>query len=186
MRIVLLGAPGSGKGTQGKMLARHLGVPYVSSGEVLRAIAEGDSDIAHRVAGYLRDGELVPGDLVATALDSAFDELATREGYVLEGFPRTAAQARVADDVLAPDAAVFLSLPDGVARDRLAGRAGAGRSDDASRAAIDRRFLIFHDEIGPILEHYRERGVLATVDADQPPDAVHEAIRGAVVALGRP
>jgi adenylate kinase len=182
MRIVLLGAPGSGKGTQGQLLAGHFGVPYLSSGEVLRAIAEGESETARRIAAYLRDGELVPDELVSEALESALRDLAAGEGYVLEGFPRTVAQARHADEVLAPDAVVLLAVPDEVARARLAGRADVGRSDDASRGAIERRLGIFHDEIGPMLEHYRRRGVLTTVDADQTPGAVQEAIRTALGA----
>src|SRR3990170_8754821 len=103
MRVVLLGAPGSGKGTQGALLAQRLGVPLVSTGELLRAHAAAGTDLGRKVGSYLDRGDLVPDDLLLAALDDALRATMTPGGYVLDGFPRTPAQARHAEEVAAPD-----------------------------------------------------------------------------------
>jgi adenylate kinase len=159
MRIVLVGAPGSGKGTQGRALAERLGVPYIGTGEALRARAAAGDDVGRRLAPILDRGELVP-----------------------DGLPRTRRQARDLESVAAPDAVVFLDVPDEVARRRLAARA-EGRSDDVA-ATVEDRLNRFQDEIEPLLDFYDERGVLTAVDADRPPDVVSAAILEALA--GRP
>jgi adenylate kinase len=182
MRIVLLGAPGSGKGTQGRVLAERLGVPYIGSGELLRsrAAAEPGSELA----AVLDRGDLVGDDDALAAVRDALAAAEAAGGYVLDGFPRTAGQARDLEAVASPDAVVYLALPDAVARRRLAGRAAAGRSDDVA-ATVERRLDQFHRQIEPLLDFYRWRGVLITVDADQAPDAVTAAIVEALDAAGR-
>jgi adenylate kinase len=179
MRLVLLGAPGSGKGTQGAELAQRLGVPYVSSGELLRNHAAAQTELGRRVAPYLNRGDLAPDELVLAAVSDALAAPANAGGYVLEGFPRTTAQAS-SGDVPSPDAVVYLALPDEVARQRLARRAAAGRTDDADPEAIERRFRLFHAETEPLIDFYRQHGLLTTVDANQPVDAVTAAILDAL------
>jgi adenylate kinase len=176
MRIVLIGAPGSGKGTQSALLAKRLGLPRVSSGELLRDLAATDSQIARRIASYLDRGDLVPDDLMVAAMREALAEAAPSGDYILEGFPRTAGQAQHADSLVVPDAVVHLDVPDEVALARVTRRAASGRTDDAEQSVVERRLRHFHDEIEPILQHYRDRGILTTIDADQPPDGVHAAI----------
>jgi len=173
---MFLGAPGSGKGTQSVMLAKHLGVPAVSSGELMRDLTTADTELGRTIAGYMGRGDLVPDDLVVRIVRDALGEAPRSGGYILEGFPRTVAQARRAESTLAPDAVIDLVVPDDVARARLARRAGAGRADDAAPAVIEQRLRRFHEQIDPILQHYRRRGVLTAVDADRPPEAVNEAI----------
>ena len=173
---MLIGAPGSGKGTQSVMLAKHLGVPAVSSGELMRELTAADTELGRKIAGYMDRGDLVPDDLVVRVVRDALGEAPRSGGYILEGFPRTVAQARRAESSLAPNAVIYLVVPDDVARARLAGRAGAGRADDATQAVIEQRLRRFHEQIDPILQHYRDRGVLTAVDADRPPEAVNEAI----------
>jgi adenylate kinase len=168
MRIVLLGPPGSGKGTQGVTLAERLGEAYVSSGEVLREEAASGSELGREVASYLESGELVPDDLTHDVVGPALAAAREAGGYVLDGYPRTVDQAReLGDDVVA----VYLALPDGVARARLVAR-DEGRADDADREVIARRLAVYHEQTAPLLDYYRERGALVTVDADQPPEAV--------------
>ncbi len=183
-RIMLIGAPGSGKGTQSALLAKRLGVPAVSSGKVMRDLAAADTELGREVARYMGRGDLVPDDMVVSIVRDALGDAPGSGNYILEGFPRTVAQARRADSSLAPDAVIDLVVPDDVARARLARRAAAGRADDAARAVIEHRLRRFHEEIDPILQHYRERGVLTTVSADQPPEAVHEEILRALVGKG--
>ncbi len=153
MRLVLLGAPGSGKGTQGALLAGHLGVPYMSSGGLLRGLIAAGTELGHQVEEYLDRGDLVPDELVLAGLGDALAEAHTHAGgYVLDGFPRTREQAQRLDALARPDVAVFLSLPEEIARQRIARRTDSDRSDDADRAVVDRRLRVFHDETEPLLD----------------------------------
>jgi adenylate kinase len=189
MKIVLLGAPGSGKGTQGRSLADRFGVRHVSTGDLLRAhIAQG-TDLGREAAPYVRRGELVPDGLMLRVAGAAVTEAAGEGGYVLDGFPRTLAQAERAYELAGPagvtaDAVVYLAVPDEVARERLAARAVEGRADDADPDVIERRLQVFHDETQPLLDFYRDRGILVTVDAARSPDEVTDAMLEAVKSLG--
>ena len=177
----MLGAPGSGKGTQGIVVARHLGVPHVSSGELLRAQVASGSEIGRRIERCVARGELVPDDLVLAVVGDALTGAVEAGGYVLDGIPRTLAQAERAYELAKPaglvaDAVIFLDVPDDVARERLAGRAATGRADDTDPTVIERRLQIFHADTRPLLDFYRERGILMTIDAVQPVRAVSNAI----------
>jgi adenylate kinase len=176
VRLALLGKPGAGKGTQGVRLARLLGAPLISTGELLRRRAEGDGPGAADLADLLARGELVPDDLVVSVVNDAVASAAASAagGYILDGFPRTLAQARHPDTPVL-DAVVHVDVPDDVALRRIAERA-AGRTDDARRDATERRLQCFRSETEPVLNFYRRRGILTTVDGTQPPEQVTEAI----------
>ena len=187
MRLVLLGVPGSGKGTQGEVLAVRLGVEHISSGDLLRAQIAEKTELGREVAGYLERGELVPDDVVLAVVSDAVARAAAAGGYILDGFPRNRAEAEHAYSLAAPrdiaaQAVVYLELSDDVARQRLAGRAALGRPDDASIKVIERRLQLYHDETQPLLAYYRDRGILRTVDAAQPVEAVTAAILAALDA----
>ena len=188
MRIVLLGAPGSGKGTQGKLLAERLGVPHIASGELLRAHVRAESELGVEVAACLARGDLVPDDVVFAVVAEAVTAASALGGYILDGFPRTRAQAERAFELAAPkgiaaEVAVYLALDDDVARRRLMGRADGGRLDDANAGVIEHRLQLFHDNMRPILDFYRERGILMTVDAAQPVNDVADAIIAALTTV---
>ncbi len=177
MRLVLLGAPGSGKGTQGAVLADHFGIPHVSSGELLRAHVAAGTGLGQRVRAFLARGDLVPDDLVVDVVRDALISTGYTRGYLLDGFPRTFAQAKRAFALAEPsgataDAVIYLEIPDDVARKRLTGRAQADRADDTDPAAIDQRLKVFHAETVPLLDFYEERGILVTVNAEAPVGAV--------------
>jgi len=176
VRLALLGKPGAGKGTQGVRLARLLGAPLISTGELLRRRAERDGPGAADLADLLARGELVPDDLVVSIVNDAVASAAASAagGYILDGFPRTLAQARHSDTPVL-DAVVHVDVPDDVALRRIAERA-AGRTDDARRDATERRLQCFRSETEPVLNFYRRRGILTTVDGTQPPEQVTEAI----------
>jgi adenylate kinase len=177
MRVVLIGAPGAGKGTQGVELARRLGVPYLATGDLLRDHVERGTELGQRVASYLDRGELVPDEVVVDVVCDRLPGLEDQGGYVLDGFPRTLAQAEAAERLLPgglTDAVVYLDLPDGVARQRLEQR-DDGRTDD-DEDTIEHRLEVFHGETEPLVGFYAARGLLRRVDADQPPDAVLGAI----------
>jgi adenylate kinase len=189
VRIVLLGAPGSGKGTQGQRLAERLGVPHVASGELLRKQIAARTELGMEVAERIARGDLVPDDIVLEIVGDAIRSAASESGgYILDGFPRTRRQAERAYELAAPlgidaQAAVYLALDDEMARKRLAGRAGDGRADDATADIIDHRLQVFHDNMRPILDYYRERGILVPVDAARPVADVTEEILSALTAL---
>jgi adenylate kinase len=181
VRLALLGKPGSGKGTQGAALARILQVPLVSLGDILRRRAAEPGEASHELAEMLDRGELLPDDLVVSVVRDAVRASDDR-GYILDGFPRTVGQAQ--SDAVPIDAVVNLDLPDEDARARLAHRA-EGRTDDADRDAIGRRLRQFRTETAPLIDLYRRRGMLTTVDATKPPTAVSATILDALGATGQ-
>ncbi|MEY2422467.1 MAG: adenylate kinase [Acidimicrobiaceae bacterium] len=187
MRVILLGAPGSGKGTQGKALAERFGVRHVSTGDLLRAHIAESTELGREAAPYVKRGELVPDEIMLQVAGNAVGEAAREGGYVLDGFPRTLAQAERAYELAGPadvtaDAVVYLAVPDDVVRERLAARAD-GRLDDADPNVIERRLQVFHGETEPLLDFYRNRDILVTVDAAQPPDDVTASMLAAVEPL---
>lgn len=191
MRLVLLGPPGAGKGTQGEALAHRYGVTHISSGELFRQQIAADTPLGRKVRQYLADGLLVPDDLVFDLIGAAVSQsVASAGGYVLDGFPRTLAQAERAHDMAAQagvvaDAVVLLVLPDDIARQRVLGRADGAdsRIDDHDRAVIDRRLAVYHAETEPLIDFYQRRGVLATIDASGTPEQVTSAAIEAIQRL---
>ena len=177
IRLALLGKPGSGKGTQAQRLSERLGVPNVPIGELLRQRAEDRTAPSADLARLLERGELVPDDVVLAVVTRAID-LAPEAGYVLDGFPRTVRQAGF--DAVPVDAVVALEIPDDVARRRLLSREAMGRADDADAGSIERRLRRYHDDTEPLVELYRRRGILSTVDGTESPGAVTDAILGAI------
>ncbi|MGA2210503.1 MAG: nucleoside monophosphate kinase [Acidimicrobiales bacterium] len=181
MRLILLGAPGSGKGTQGPVLAAHFGATHISTGELLRAHLADTNGLGRRIEEYVRAGELVPDEIVLEFLRDPIAAAVASGGYVLDGFPRTVQQAELAYERALPtgttaEAVVYLAVPDEIVRERLAGRSAAGRSDDADSEVIERRLRIFHSETEPLLEYYRGRDLLVTVDATGSPEEVTAAV----------
>lgn len=187
MRVVLVGPPGSGKGTQGRMLAPRLGVPYLSTGEVLRAQMAAGTPLGRRVAATVERGDLVADDLMLELVAATLGRGPSSRGYVLDGFPRTMPQARALDrsepPLGPPEVVVHLAVPDRVVADRLAGRAAQeGRADDTRPEVTEQRLRAYTDQTAPLLAHYRRQGTLVTVDGDQPSDEVAAAVASAVEA----
>src|SRR3954447_6753638 len=184
MRIVLLGAPGAGKGTQGTALAEQFGVQHVSSGELLRAEMAAGTALGEEVGHIVASGELVPDDLVLSIVGRALNEAIKSGGYVLDGYPRTVEQARRAFELAVPagveaDFVVYLAVPDDIVRERLAGR-HEGRVDDGDPRVVQRRLDLFHAETEPLLAFYRERDILREVDARGTPAEVRENVLAAL------
>jgi adenylate kinase len=185
--VLLLGIQGSGKGTQAKRIAAEYDSPHVATGDILRKAIEDGTPLGEEVKGILARGDLVPD---ATMIDLIREWLAESDGFVLDGFPRTMAQAEALDDMLAEinrplDVVFELQVPDDVARERIAKRAAEeGRADDTP-TAIDNRIATYHRETEPIVEHYRARGSLVGIPGTGTVEEVfrqiHEALEQVAV-----
>jgi adenylate kinase len=179
LRLLLVGAPGSGKGTQGKTLASLYGIEHISSGEVLRVEVRAGTPLGREVAAFQRRGDLVPDEIVFDLLIPAVAAATARGGYILDGFPRTVPQALQAADVarrldLTLDAAIYLNVPESVLLQRLLSRA---RPDDSAEV-IKHRLEVFAETTRPLIDYYREqRGILMEVDGDQPAEAITAEIQ---------
>jgi len=166
--ILLLGAPGSGKGTQGKILAERLGLPKITTGDILRAAVKAGTPLGREAQQYMDGGKLVPDTLILRLIDQELAKPEAAHGAVLDGFPRTAAQAEVVDGTLARrgaslDHVVLLDVPEEELIRRMTGRAGQeGRSDDVP-AAMKTRLQVYQRDTAPLVAHYAERGVVHRV-----------------------
>ena len=185
LRLVLLGGPGSGKGTQAELLARRTGVRHISTGELLRAEVAAGSELGGQVVGHLDSGELVPDELLLDlTLPLVRAAAGSGAGYVLDGFPRSVNQARLLDAGTEPAAAVCRVVLLEVPRDELVARlrnraAEQNRADDAD-AVIVRRLCVFETEAGPLVDYYLESGRLVVLDAAAPPEVVAERLEQAL------
>ena len=172
MNLLVLGPQGSGKGTQAGRLSEGHGIPHVSTGEMFRAAVAAESELGRRVGPILAAGELVPDDLTVALIRERLAEPDAEHGFVLDGFPRTLAQAEALDAMLAEigrtlDAVLFFDLSDEIALERLLGRArDEGREDDTPDA-IGRRLEIYHDQTEPVVERYRAGGKLVPLHAER-------------------
>ncbi|MDQ1603287.1 MAG: adenylate kinase [Actinomycetota bacterium] len=178
MRLLLIGAPGSGKGTQAELLAQRLGITHISSGELLREHIDAQTDLGRQVSEYVEAGDLVPDALVMDMLFRPVVNAAEAGGYVLDGFPRTVEQALAAYDVARThgahvQAAVHLEVPDDELMQRILSRS---RGSDDSREVIEHRLEVYRDKTVPLLGYYRQRAWLASVDGSRDVDAVHADI----------
>lgn len=189
MRIVLIGPPGSGKGTQAVRLAERFGAVHISAGDRLRAEVASGSELGVRLAEFMRRGDLVPDELVIELLWGPIVEAAADGGYVLDGFPRTRAQAEAAyamarEAGVTAHAAVSLDGdPESLVERMLARARSSGRSDDVE-SVIRHRLEVFEQETAPLIGYYGERGLLVRVDAMQSVDDVTSAILAGVESLG--
>jgi adenylate kinase len=171
--IVILGPPGAGKGTQGKLISVEAGLPHINTGEMFRAEVAAESDLGRRVRAILDAGDLVPDELTIEVVRARVGQEDTMEGFVLDGFPRTLAQAEALDRLLEEldrgELSVVLDfhVSDAIAVQRLLGRAGQeGRSDD-TRATIQHRLDVYHDNTEPLVGYYRNKGILVGIHADR-------------------
>lgn len=182
MRVVLLGAPGSGKGTQACLLATALGVPAISTGEMLRQAVLAGNDLGRRVEGVMAAGQLVDDGLMAEVVRERLAQADASSGFVLDGYPRTLAQSATLDRILAQgqaalDHVVMLEVEEQLLVARARGR---GRSDDREDV-VRARLTVYAEKTRPLVDHYAARGALVRVDGNR---TIPEVTRAIVAALG--
>jgi adenylate kinase len=187
-RMLLLGPPGGGKGTQGIRLRDQLGLAHLATGDLLRAEMAGDSEAGRRAKAFVERGELVPDEQVLALLEPSLLESARCGGFILDGFPRTVAQAEALDELgrrhgIRLQMAISLDVPREELQRRLLAR-GQGRTDDTPDV-IAHRLEVFASETAPLLEYYDGRGILCRIDGDQDVDAITRAILERVGAAAR-
>lgn len=186
MRIVLLGAPGSGKGTQGEMLETHYDIPRFSTGEILRAAVRDDTALGRQARSAMDAGELVDDALVAGIVEARLRDADTVKGFILDGFPRNLGQARSLDALLTqaqcPAIDVVLQLDvsiDEVVRRLWLRGVDEGRSDD-NEATIRKRLGVYMEETPALLHYYETQGKLVTLNGDGTVTAVFGALAKAI------
>ncbi|MBD2313537.1 adenylate kinase [Desertifilum sp. FACHB-1129] len=177
MRLVLLGGPGAGKGTQGKRLSAKLQIPLISTGEVLRNAIALASELGQQARSFVEKGELVPDELMIQFMRDRLSQTDTASGWLLEGYPRTAFQAEELDFLLdelqqSLNGAIYLEVPEANMQQRSASR---GLPDDRPEI-VQRRIELFCDRTLPILEYYDKRDRLLKIDGNLTPDQVHRDI----------
>jgi adenylate kinase len=187
--LLLLGAPGAGKGTQAKRIAGDRGIPQISTGDMLRAAIAGGTELGLRVRPILDAGELVPDELVVAVMRERLSQDDTGAGFVLDGFPRTIPQAEALDEMLRGigrrlAVVLELQLAEEEAVRRLLGRAEEeGRSDDTPEV-IRRRLAVYRDQTEPLAAYYLAHGILVGIDGGRTVDEVYAQIEDVLEHAG--
>jgi adenylate kinase len=210
-RLLVLGKQGAGKGTQSALLVERFGIPHISTGDMLRAAIRDGTDLGKRAKAYMDAGDLVPDDVILGMVEERLAEADAASGFLLDGFPRTRVQAEGLAAVLGErglDAVVELDVPTEVVVERISSRrvcadcgtvqtpesvaagacpnCGSGRlvqRDDDTADAVRRRLALYDEQTRPLVDFYRDQGVLVTVDGDGDPAEVLDRILEALDRL---
>ncbi len=192
MMLILFGPPGAGKGTQAaRLVARH-GFAHISTGDMLRAAVAAGSELGRQVKAIMDRGELVPDELILALVREQLQQPDCSRGVILDGFPRTLAQAEALDRLLAElgrriDAVIALEVPDEVLLSRIENRireTGGARSDD-NVDTLKRRLEVYHQQTRPLLDYYRRQGLLYEVDGTRTIEEVARAVEDVLARIGR-
>jgi adenylate kinase len=188
MRLVLLGAPGSGKGTQATRLKEHLQVPHISTGDLLRAEVAAGSRLGLEAKGIMARGDLVSDAILLGMIEDRLSRGDTGNGFILDGYPRNLAQAGALDALLGRigqpiDCAVQLDVDNELLVERIAGRAKAeGRADD-NPDSVRKRLSVYSEQTAPVVDFYRQHGMLSVVDGVGTLDEVFTRILEAIAPV---
>ncbi|MBN9348910.1 MAG: adenylate kinase, partial [Devosia sp.] len=165
MRLILLGPPGAGKGTQAQRLVEKHGIVQLSTGDMLRSAAAAGTPVGLKAKAIMDRGDLVPDDVMIAIIAERIGQADVARGFILDGFPRTVDQAKALDDLLEErgmglDGIVEIVVDHGILRDRILGRAretGGARADDTEET-VTKRLAVYRDLTAPVAEHYRQNG----------------------------
>lgn len=188
MKLILLGPPGAGKGTQAQRLQEAYGLVQLSTGDMLRAAVKQGTEVGKKAEVLMARGDLVPDEVVVGIISDRIDQPDCKNGYILDGFPRNVAQAEALDKMLAGkgtklDAVIELQVDDKILLGRIETRAaqtvGGARADDNAEA-LAKRLKVYHEQTAPLAAYYKARGVLKGVDGMQDIDDVSRQIESAL------
>ena len=187
MNVLLLGPQGSGKGTQATRIARDYGIPHIATGDIIRAMKEEPSDLGRELKAVYDRGDLVSDGLMIRLIEDRLGREDAQEGFILDGFPRTLAQAEALDEMLRAldrklDIALEFQLRDrNTLERRLLKRAVEEDRSDDTPEAIARRLALYHEQTEPLVEYYRSRhGNVVGVHAERPIDSVYAEVQSAL------
>jgi len=184
MRVIMLAPPGAGKGTQSERISARYGVPHISSGDIFREEMAAGTPVGEQLRGYVESGDLVPDDLVLSLIkDRVVSAVRQSGGYVLDGFPRTLAQAEAAAKIgretgTSVQAVLYLDAAPDVLIERIAGR-GENRADDSS-AVARHRLDVYNEHTRPLIDYFTGRGLVVKIDAAASIEAVSQQIFAAL------
>ncbi len=176
-RLIFLGPPGAGKGTQAKILSEHCEVPHISTGDILRTAVKAGTPLGRKAKGYMSAGELVPDDLILDLVRERLSQEDTVNGWLFDGFPRNVEQAEFLSELLAEidqtcAVVINLEVPDDELVSRMLAR---GRADD-KEDVIRNRLEVYRAQTEPLITFYRAQSLLVSVDGNQPLDTVSETL----------
>ena len=212
MKIIMLGAPGAGKGTQAKQIADKFSIPHISTGDIFRANIKEGTELGKKAKGYMDAGELVPDELVCDLVVDRIQKEDCANGFILDGFPRTIPQAEALTEALNAigqkiDYAIDIEVDDAQIVERMGGRRaclGCGATyhiinippkkegicdrcgseiilrDDDKPETVQNRLNVYHEQTQPLIDYYKNEGILSSVDGTQPMDKVFADIIGIV------
>ena len=201
MKLIFLGPPGAGKGTQATGVSTKLNVPHISTGDMFRAAIKNETPTGLKAKEYMDKGQLVPDSVVIDMVRERLAQDDCKNGYLLDGFPRTVEQAEALDTISTPDAVINIEVPDEKLMSRLTGRRVCGKCqgtfhitkladakicpvcgaelihrDDDKPETIANRLRVYHAQTAPLIGYYESNGKLNTVDGDNRPEDVLKAI----------
>ncbi len=197
MRLILLGPPGAGKGTQAQHLVAKYGLVQLSTGDMLRAAVKAGTPLGHKVQDIMARGALCPDDIVVTIVEERIAQSDARKGFILDGFPRTVPQAEALDGMLAShgialDAVIELRVDEGALVRRIESRIaemkarGETLRPDDNPDVLHRRLVAYREQTAPLIAYYRQHGMLHSVDGMAAIDVVGAAIEKALAAAAKP
>jgi adenylate kinase len=172
MRLIFLGAPGAGKGTQAQILAESQKIPHISTGDILRAAVRASTPLGLKAKSYMDNGELLPDALILDMIRDRLNQPDAKLGWILDGFPRNVSQAEFLDRLLAEinqsyDLAININVPQGRLVERLLNRAVIEKRLDDTEDVIRRRLVVYEDQTVPTIDYYRSKGTFRDIDGDR-------------------
>jgi len=187
MRLVFLGPPGAGKGTQAQLLAESKALLHLSTGDMFRGAIGGGTPTGLQAKSFMDQGQLVPDEVVDALVDERLKEEDARDGFLLDGYPRNLTQVEALEFMLAArgtplDAVIYLDVPDEILIERIRGRAaesGGARVDDSEDVARE-RLKVYHEHTAPLVDHYERAGLLRRIDGTHSIEAVRDAVSNAL------